>query len=86
MFRKVDNDRTLVAVCCGVIGRIALTAVLVGHEGRPPDAGVVAVARLLDLDDIGAEITQQLPGPGTGKDPAQIQNANMRKCAAICSV
>ena len=45
------------------------------HEGRTPGAGVVARALAFELDHIGAEIGQDLPGPGTSQDPGKLQDA-----------
>ena len=49
-------------------------ALLPFDEGRTPVAGVVAVRRL-DLDDLGAEVGQHLPGPGTGEDAREFEDA-----------
>ncbi len=46
----------------------------VGGEGRAPLAGVVAGPGTLDLDDVRAEIGEQLPGPGPGEDPGQLDH------------
>ncbi len=44
-------------------------------EGRPPGAGIVAGAGALDLDDVGAEIGEQLARPKdrpeSGQAPAR---------------
>ena len=45
-------------------------------EGRAPFAGVVAAVGALDLDDVGAEIGEQLPGPGPGKDAGEFDDAD----------
>ncbi len=45
------------------------------HERRAPDAGVIAGALALDLDDVGAEIGQQLPGPGSGENAGELKHA-----------
>ena len=44
-------------------------------EGRPPGAGIVARAGALDLDDVGAEIGEQLAGPRTRQNPGKLQHA-----------
>ena len=36
---------------------------------------VVAFARALDLDDVGAEIGEQLPGPGAGENAGEFEDA-----------
>ena len=73
---KIDGDRALAAVAGEIVGRAEPAAVLVLHERRAPAAGVVAGAGPLDLDHLGAEIGQRLPGPGTGQDARQFQHAN----------
>ena len=69
----VNGERALVAVdrteIGGPCGRVGIC--IAGHlvdEGRAPATCVVAGARTLDLDDIGAKVTQHLGGPGAGKD------------------
>jgi hypothetical protein len=42
--------------------------------GRAPVAGVVAGARPLDLDDLGAEIGEQLRAPGPRQYPAKVEH------------
>jgi hypothetical protein len=44
-------------------------------KGRPPGAGVIASAGALDLDDVGAEVGENLPGPWPGQNPGQFQHA-----------
>jgi hypothetical protein len=44
-------------------------------EGRPPAPRVVARALALDLDDVGAEIGENLPGPGPRQDAGQFEHA-----------
>jgi hypothetical protein len=43
-----------------------------------PTRGVVANLRALDLDDVGAEIGEQLPGPGPGHHAAEIEDLDVR--------
>ncbi len=45
------------------------------HERRTPGAGVVAAALALDLDDVGAEVGENLPGPRTGQNAGKLQHA-----------
>jgi hypothetical protein len=56
------------------IGGIQPLAVFAGDEGRPPGARVVAAARTLDLDDVGPEVCERLPGPGSGKDAGEFDD------------
>ncbi len=44
------------------------------HEGRAPAAGVVARARPLDLDHIGAQVSKDLPRPGPGQNARKLEN------------
>src|SRR3546814_19529266 len=46
-----------------IIGRAQIFALGAGNESRPPFARVVARARPLDLDHLGAEVGEQLPAP-----------------------
>ncbi len=54
-------------------------AVLAFDEGRAPAAGVVAGALALDLDDVGAEIGEDLAGPGAGQDAGEFEDAQARQ-------
>src|SRR5204862_4221256 len=77
---KVERDRFLVPVHRGVVRsllRVLARAVL--EERRAPTARVVAGSGPLYLDDLGAEVPEVLRGPGPGKDPRQIEDANVRK-------
>ena len=58
------------------IGGAEVRAVGGGKEGRPPLPRVVATAGALDLDDVGAEIREQLPAPGAGQDAGQLEDAD----------
>jgi len=57
------------------IGRVEMAAVGGGHEGWAPGAGIVAVARALDLDDVGAQISEDLSGPGAGQNAGKFEYA-----------
>jgi hypothetical protein len=46
---------------------------------RTPVTRVVARARALDLDHVGAEVGEQLGGPGTGEDAREIEDAEVRE-------
>ena len=67
---EVERDRALVAINGKVIGRFAV------DEGRPPGAGVVALARQLDLDHVGAHVAQHHRAIGAGHDAREIDDAN----------
>src|SRR5439155_26016846 len=78
--RDVDRDRFLAAVGRGVIRRVlGVAPVPVLHPGRTESARVVARARTLDLDDLGAEIGEVLPRPGAGEHARKIEDADVRK-------
>ena len=77
---EIERDRALAAVdrkvVAGLAGRLAG---FVLEKRRPPRARVVAHAGALDLDDVGAEIGQNLTGPRPCHDPAQIEHADVRQ-------
>ena len=76
---EVDGDRSLAAidreVIAGLAGRLAAGIL---EKRRTPGAGVIADNRTLDLDDIGAEVGENLSGPRAGHDAAEVEDANMR--------
>ena len=75
--REIDRDRALAAVGREEIGRDLLVAMFVPR--RPPMAGVVARAGLLDLDDVRAEVGEQLRRPGPRQHPAEIEDPDARE-------
>jgi len=66
---EIRRDRALVPVERQVVGGV------VPHEGRSPVAGVVAVFGALDLDDVGAKVTQDLGRERSGEHPRKVQDA-----------
>src|SRR3546814_1778584 len=58
------------------IGRAEIGAVRCRHEGRPPASRIVANARSLDLEDVGAKIREKLAGPGAREDAGQFEDAD----------
>ena len=52
-----------------------VVAVAVLQEGRAPAARVVAGALALDLDDVGAEVGERLPGPGACQNAGEFEDA-----------
>ena len=79
---EVHRHRLLVAVGRQVVGRLAgVVAFGILEERRAPGAGVVAAAGALDLDHLGAEVGEDLPGPGAGQDTGQVEYADMGKGA-----
>lgn len=76
--REVDGDGPLAAIGRQVIGGLGgVVAGLVLEERRAPAAGVVAGAGALHLDDLGAQVGEHLPGPGSGEDTAQVEDADV---------
>ena len=75
----VQLDRLLASVGAQEIGGVSRLAIGRGGEGRPPVAGVVARARPLDLDHLGAQVGQRLRRPGPGQHPRQVQHAHARQ-------
>src|SRR3546814_6041822 len=55
----VDRDGALAAIASMEIGRAEIGAVRCRHEGRPPASRIVANARSLDLEDVGAKIREK---------------------------
>src|SRR5581483_873831 len=70
---EVDLDRALAAIGRVEIGRADRLAIDALDEGRTPAARVVAGALALDLDHVGAEVGEDLAGPGAGKDTGKFQ-------------
>ena len=68
--RDVERDRALVAIDADEIGALLSAR----HGGRSETAGVVAAARLLDLDHIGAQITEHLRAGRPGQDARQVEH------------
>ncbi len=44
-------------------------------EGRAPAARIVAATFTLDLNDVGTEVGENLPGPGPGQDTGKLEYA-----------
>ena len=78
--REIDRDRFLAAVGAGKIsgfGRVAAVGVL--QPRRAEGARVVARLRALDLEDLGAEVGEDLPGPGPGEHARKVEDADVRE-------
>ena len=78
---EVDGERALVAVEVEERGGEAVAAVAVG-------ARVVARARLLDLDDVGALVGQDHGGPGARQHRGEVDDADAgeRAGSVACGV
>jgi hypothetical protein len=48
------------------------------YKGGTPAAGIVASTLALDLNHVGAEIGQHLPGPRAGENPGKFKDAEAR--------
>jgi hypothetical protein len=71
----VDRDRALVAVAGReVAGLVGVVAVRVLDERRAPGARVVADAGAFDLDDVGAQVREDLRAPGAREHAGQIED------------
>src|SRR5262249_26882312 len=68
---EITLDRALTAVSGVEIGRAEMATIGRLDEGRPPAPRVVARPLALDLDDVGTEIGENLPGPGPRQDAGQ---------------
>jgi hypothetical protein len=66
--RHVERDRALVSVGAEEISRLA------GRERRAPAAGVVARARRLDLDHVGAHVAEHHCAQGSREDAREIHH------------
>ena len=78
---EIELDRAFAAVGGMEIGGAEMPAVGRLDERRPPAAGIVAGALALDLDDVGAEIGENLPGPGPRQDAGKLEHAYHRSTA-----
>jgi hypothetical protein len=45
------------------------------HEWRPPAPRIITGSPAFDLDHVGAEIGQNLPGPRPGQDAGEFEHA-----------
>src|SRR4051794_8749489 len=82
---EIGLDRALAAVRRVEIGGRQVLARGPFEEGRPPAAGVVAGAGALDLDDVGAEVGEELPDPRAGENPRQLQDLHAFKRLHACA-
>ena len=72
---EIELDRALAAIGSVEIGGSEMAAVGRLDEGRSPAAGVVSGALAFDLDDVGAEIGQNLPRPRTCQNAGKFEHA-----------
>jgi hypothetical protein len=76
--REIDRDRLLAAIGGGEIGGLGGVAALrVLEERRRERARIVAFTGSLDLDDLGAEVGEVLPGPRCSEHARKIEHTNM---------
>ena len=67
--RQVQGHAPLAPVDAHEVGAV------IAHE-RPVASGLVSRARLLDLDNVGAQVRQHHGAEGAGQDPAQVQDSH----------
>src|SRR5262249_8440763 len=72
---EVHFDGAFAAISGMKIGRPDMVTIRAFDKRRTPAAGIVARALTLNLDHVGAEIGQHLPGPGTGKNTGKFKNS-----------
>ncbi len=70
----------LAAVGSEVVGGVAAAVGTRRQERRSPVAGVVSLPRFLDLYHFGAEVGEQLPGPGSREHAAEVENTYGLQC------
>ena len=81
---EVGNHAALAAIAGMIIARPKIRAVGALDERRAPGARVIAGLRAFDLDDVGAEIGEQLPGPGAGENASKFENADAgKRCGQV---
>jgi hypothetical protein len=77
LFLQVNADTFLVSVDGKKV------ATLLGLAGSQkwgtPISGVVTTHGVLDLDNFGSKVTQDHGAIGSGQDPSQVQNPDMRQ-------
>ena len=85
---RLDGDRALAAVDGEVVAGLAWCPCRRAsfRNGGPQRAGVVAGAGALDLDHVGAEVGEDLAGPGRGQDAAQVEHPDVRQRAGHVSI
>ena len=76
---QVQPHRALVAV-----DRLEVRGRAIGGARRTPRAGVVAVCRALDLDDLRTEVTEHHRGVGPGEHAAEVGDADPRQRTRGC--
>jgi hypothetical protein len=74
---QVEDHRLLVAVAGQEVRRLA--GVLGADERGSPPAGVVAPARVLDLDHAGAEVAEHHRGVRAGEGAGQVDDDDVRE-------
>ena len=84
LIAKIQHERFLAPVAGMEVGRIRLRAVGVRQKRRSPAAGLVTRGRF-DLDDLRAEIGQDLADPGAGQHARQLQHAKAA-IRRVCSL
>ena len=86
---EIGDDRAFAPVAGMEIGGGGLAAGI--DEGRSPGSGLVAF-RALDLDHVGAEISERLPDRGAREHPRELDHPDPGKrgvqknaCRPVCA-
>src|SRR5262249_11791667 len=76
---EIHLDRALSAIGRVKIGGADVIFIRPFDERRAPTARIVARSGALDLDYVGTQIGQHLPGPGPRKDAGEFKDAEARE-------
>jgi len=72
---EIHLDRAFSAIGRVEVGGADVVSIRPFDEGRAPTARIVARSGALNLDHVGAQVSQHLPGPGPGEDAGQFKDA-----------
>ena len=72
---EIDLDRALAPIRGMEISGVEMAPLRRLDEGRAPAARIVAATFTLDLNDVGTEVGENLPGPGPGQDTGKLEYA-----------
>ena len=72
---EIDLDRALAPIRGMEISGVEMAPLRRLDEGRAPAARIVPAAFTLDLNDVGTQVGENLPGPGPGQDTGKLEYA-----------